>query len=85
MWYVVNFTKDNSVAAVPCSWYTNGMCAWPLKCSNIKKFVLKNVQPNKNEFKWYTARRLGSRYGNYILIRDLYNILMLHFNIIKYW
>lgn len=63
MWYVMNFKNDNTVNAVPCSWFKNGLCAWLIKCSNIKKISLKNVPPNKNEFKWYTARRLGSRNG----------------------
>lgn len=70
MWYVVHFQKENTVDVVPHSWYRNGLCAWPLKCSNPKKLVKKNEPPNKDEFKWYTARRLGSArngYGNYNL------------------
>jgi len=41
----------------------NGLCAWPIKNSNIKKIVQKKVQPNKKDFKWHIARKLGSCYG----------------------
>lgn len=74
MWFVVNFQKDNTVDVVPSSWYKNGLCAWPIKCSNTKKIVQKKLPPNKKEFKWHIARKLGSCYGDYNKIIVYYSI-----------
>lgn len=65
MWYVIHFKKDNTVDVVPNCWYKNGLCAWPIKNSNIKKIVQKKEPPNKKDFKWHIARKLGSCYGKY--------------------
>uniref|UniRef100_A0A2S2PM63 DUF4806 domain-containing protein n=1 Tax=Schizaphis graminum TaxID=13262 RepID=A0A2S2PM63_SCHGA len=65
MWYVIHFKKDNTVDVVPSSWYKNGLCAWPIKNSNIKKIVQKKEPPNKKDFKWHIARKLGSCYDTY--------------------
>lgn len=67
MWIVVHFKKENSVATVPSSWYRNGLCAWPIKYSNINKIVKKDEPPNKKEFQWHISRKLDSSYGNMII------------------
>lgn len=39
MWSVIIFEKDNSIEAVPSTWYFKNKCAWPKK--NPKKFIEK--------------------------------------------
>lgn len=69
MWVVVHFTIDNSVEAVPITWYNNddGTCAWPNKTVNPVRSIQKMTLPNKLEFKWLKARKLGSVCGIYVL------------------
>lgn len=67
MWYVIHFPKDNSVEAVPSTWYKNGNCAWPNKPINAVRAIQKRIQPNTLDFQWFKARKLGSFYGNYIV------------------
>jgi len=73
MWVVVNFTIDNSVEAVPSTWYNDGTCAWPNKTINAVRAIQKRTLPYKLEFKWLNARKLGSMSGNYILNYNLYD------------
>eukprot|EP00102_Acyrthosiphon_pisum_P022816 XP_016660026.1 PREDICTED: uncharacterized protein LOC107883798 [Acyrthosiphon pisum] len=65
MWVVVHFLKDDSVEAVPSTWYNNGTCAWPNKTINAVRAIQKRTLPNKLEFQWLNARKLGSMSDSY--------------------
>lgn len=57
MWYIVHFTKENSVSAVPKAWWRNGYCAWPKKhVKNTKKLIELKQKPNKIDFNYFKAR-----------------------------
>lgn len=66
MWLVVHFTLENSVSAVPKSWWKNGYCAWPKKSiKNVNKLIELNNKPNKNDYEYFKARLLsGNVIGN---------------------
>lgn len=66
MWSIIHFLDENTVATVPCKWYSNKKCAWPN--TNVKKFVEDQTSPNKEYFKWYKARELLTNIGKYINI-----------------
>lgn len=74
MWAIVHFIKDNSVEAVPSTWYNDGTytSAWPNKSINAVRTIQKRTLPNKLEFEWFNARKFGSMSGNYILNYNLY-------------
>lgn len=61
MWSVIIFEKDNSIEAVPSTWYFKNKCAWPKK--NPKKFIEKQVAPNKTDFYFLRARKIGKDVG----------------------
>jgi len=69
MWIVVIFTNDNCVAAVPHTWFHNGLCAWPKdKIKNRNKMIKLQSNPNSSEFNYYPARKSSSKiYGVYLL------------------
>lgn len=59
MWLIVHFTKDNTVSAVPKSWWKRGYCAWPKKTiKTSSKLIESNVKPNKVDFEYFKARLL---------------------------
>lgn len=62
---IVHFTVENSVEAVPKSWYNRkkGMCAWPKLNSNPTRLIEKQVVPNEKEFSFYKARVLSEGLG----------------------
>lgn len=61
MWFMDHFTKgDNSVYAVPKSWWKHCYCAWPKK--NIKhssKLMELNKKPDKVDFEYFKSRLLS--------------------------
>lgn len=62
MWSIVNFTKDNSVNAVPSHWWKNGYSAWPN--SSVKHSLLllqKRAIPNKFDFNFFIARIIHTK------------------------
>lgn len=61
MWSIVVFIKDNTVEAVPTSWFKNGYCAWPKKDQKIK--INRRIQPNNFDFEFYSARILKKGIG----------------------
>lgn len=68
MWSIVVFNDDQSVEAVPSYWFNNdnNMCAWPKK--NSKKCLVGRVVPNKIDFDYYSARKLGKNIGMCVLL-----------------
>lgn len=44
----------------------NGVCAWPKKKSNLKKFLEGHILPNKESFDYYDARPLQQNIGMYV-------------------
>lgn len=63
MWTVICFEMDNTVDAVPDFWYKKGVCAWPKKSVNCRKFIDQRVKPNKDDFYFYKARPLSQNIG----------------------
>jgi len=71
MWSVIIFENDNSIEAVPSIWYRkNNTCAWPKK--NPKKFIEKQVVPNKTDFYFLRARKIGKDVGKNFVINLKY-------------
>ncbi|CAI6373696.1 unnamed protein product [Macrosiphum euphorbiae] len=68
MWSVIIFENDNSIEAVPSIWHRKNTCAWPKK--NPKKFIEKQVFPNKTDFYFLRARKIGKDVGNYLDARN---------------
>lgn len=65
MWsVVVVFKDDNSVEAVPSSWFKDKKCAWPRK--NAKRLIERRTIPNEIEFDFLEARKLGKNIGKYL-------------------
>lgn len=67
MWIVVHFLNDDSVEAVPETWYNRKekLCAWPLLSKTSKRCIEKKAYPNENNYEWLPARILGRKYGNF--------------------
>lgn len=62
MWLVVHFKKDNSVSAVPKSWWKHGYCAWPKKTiKHTNKLIEANNKPNKIDYEYFKARVLSKK------------------------
>lgn len=61
-WIIVYFFKDESVEVVPDTWFFKGKCAWPKSTKNVKKLIEKQMKPNKNDFLFFSARKLGNHY-----------------------
>jgi len=59
---VVEYYEDNSIEAVPASWFKKkeGTCAWPnTKNPNVlKKFVELKTIPNDVEYSYHAAKVL---------------------------
>jgi len=70
MWLIVHFTQDNSVSAVPKSWWKNGYCAWPKKVfKNKNKLIETKHKPNKIDFEYFKARLMTEiSIGNYKIV-----------------
>ncbi|KAE9544293.1 hypothetical protein AGLY_001472 [Aphis glycines] len=64
MWIVVHFIKENSIEAVPNTWYNSKeqKCARLLSKNSVKRMIKKRIYPNKFEFKLFSARNLGHPY-----------------------
>ncbi|XP_022163431.1 uncharacterized protein LOC111028940 [Myzus persicae] len=62
MWSVVNIKNDNSVETVPSFWMKKDKCAWPKK--NPTMFIKRRILPNKFDFEYLDARKIGKDYGN---------------------
>lgn len=73
MWSVICFHIDNCVDVIPDYWYNKGMCAWPKKKSDHKKFIESRTEPNEEDFDFYHARLLSQN----IRMFYKYNILLL--------
>ncbi|CAI6354771.1 unnamed protein product [Macrosiphum euphorbiae] len=65
MYIIAHFYKEDSVEVVPSTWFKNNESAWPIKSSNIKKFVTQRTIPNKFDFNFYPARQLGHKFASY--------------------
>lgn len=65
MWIVVHFLNEDSVEAVPETWYQkhDKTCAWPLNKHLVKRLIEKRTYPNNLDFQWVPARTLGRNYG----------------------
>lgn len=65
MWIVVHYLNEDSVEAVPETWYKRKehLCAWPISKKSVKRLIEKRGYPNKLDFKWLPARTLGKKYG----------------------
>jgi len=79
MWIVVHFIKENSIEAVPYTWYNSKeqKCAWPLSKNSVKRMIEKRIYPNKLEFKWFSARILGHPYSKKLKNKYFTSTLML--------
>lgn len=76
-WIVVYFYKDNSVEAVPNIWFKKNICAWPKDTKLINKSIETRVKPNKKDFTFFSARKLGNKdYGMDYFFQTLKNILV---------
>jgi len=62
-WSVVYFSDENSVEAVPSIWLDKKQetCAWPAKLKYVKKFIEFQQKPNKKDFTYHPARKLGKK------------------------
>lgn len=67
MWIVVHFLNEDTVEAVPDTWYRkrDKLCAWPLISKNSKKCIENKDYPNEENYRWLPAKILGRQYGNY--------------------
>lgn len=65
MWIVVHFLNEDTVEAVPETWFRklDKTCAWPLQKNLVKKLIEKRSYPNEIDFQWLPARTLGRNYG----------------------
>lgn len=61
MWSIVHFINENSVYAVPTSWFKNNTCAWPKR--DVTRFLQRRVIPNKFDFNFLPARLLKKGIG----------------------
>lgn len=62
MWSIVNFTKDNTVSAVPSHWWKNGYCAWPKpSVKNASMLLQKRSIPNKFDYDFFKARIIHTK------------------------
>jgi len=70
MWLVVHFTKDNTVSAVPKSWWKHGYCAWPKRnLQNKNKLIESKQKPNKIDYEYFKARLMTENpIGNYVVL-----------------
>lgn len=67
---IVHFIKENCVEAVPDCWFNTkeNLCAWPVQTTHVKKMIESYQKPNKKNFVFYLARKLGNKtYGYYQL------------------
>lgn len=65
---IINFTQNNSIEAVPVSWSFKGRCAWPKNSKMVKKLIEKRIKPNKTDFFFLPARKVGNQsYSMYYL------------------
>lgn len=63
---VVHFIDENTVEGVPKSWVMeNGTCAWLCNQNNARKMIEHKYKPNKQEFKFYKIRELGSNISEF--------------------
>lgn len=64
MWIVVHFLNEDTVEAVPETWYKKKekTCAWPL-LSKINKKMQKKDYPDNINYHWLPASVLGRKYG----------------------
>lgn len=63
---IVFFNKDNCIEAVPDSRFfkKDNLCAWPVQTKHAKKIIVSFPKPNKKDFTFYSARKLGNKtYG----------------------
>lgn len=60
-WIIICFLTDNSIEAVPDTWFYKGKCAWPKVSKLAKKLIEKQIKPNKNDFVYYPARKIGNQ------------------------
>jgi len=65
MYIVVHFQDDDSVEAVPNTWYSNGSCVWPKKVQNIKKLIEQNIKPNDFQHEILKAKKMGEKTCKY--------------------
>lgn len=61
MWSIVVFDDDHSLEAVPSFWLNKNICAWPKK--KPRKYIISQSKPNKKEFLFLKARKIGIDYG----------------------
>jgi len=82
MWFVVHFTKDNTVSAVPTSWWKHGYCAWPNKNNlNKNKLIETKQKPNKIDYEYFKARLLTENpIGNYVVLLKVIITINVKFN-----
>lgn len=61
---VAHFFDDDSVEAVPSSWFIGKkLCAWPKNDALAGKFIVSKYKPNEKEFKYLRARILRKNIG----------------------
>lgn len=79
-WIVVHFFNDNAIEAVPDTWLKQNICAWPIDKKNVKRCIETRLKPNKKEFMFFSARKLGNKvYGNDIYLSYLvYNCIIIY-------
>jgi len=65
MYIVVNFQDDDSVEAVPNTWYSNGSCVWPKKGQNIFKLIEQNIKPEEFRHNILKAKKMGDKTCKY--------------------
>jgi len=59
----------NSIEAAPSIWHRKNTCTWPKK--NPKKFIEKQVFPNKTDFYFLRACKIGKDVGKNFVDNNL--------------
>lgn len=70
MWIVIHFLNEDTVEAVPETWFRRKekMCAWPRISKKSKVYIEKKYYPDEINYEWFPARILGRKYGSYYIM-----------------
>jgi len=65
VWSVVHFTDEDTVEAVPSTWYENQNCFWPPKAlKRFTKDLIKKKEHPEDDWDCFPAKLLG-QYGKF--------------------
>lgn len=81
---VAHFHDDESVEAVPSSWFKdNNLCDWPKNKALVGKFIVSKLIPNDKKFKYLRVRVLLKNIGKHnkylkLIDRNLYSKYLIY-------